>query len=93
MRRMKVFVEEDLEAEQHVVGIKRLAVRKTDAMTKREAEVLSVRRDFPRFGERRFRLLRKAVDMNQVTDGLPDDGERWRVHRSDGIESLRFGVE
>src|SRR5437879_11213845 len=70
LRSMYVFIEIDPETEEHIICIERLPVRESQSPPKHECVREAVWRDLPGLGERRFRLLRRPVDMDEV--GLHD---------------------
>ncbi len=93
LRSVHVFVEIHAEREEHIIRIERLPVRKFQSLPEHECVRKPIGRDFPGLGERRFRQLRCAVDVDEV--GLHDTNHlaRPRISGNQGIQGLWFATE
>ena len=66
LRGVHTFIKVDAKSEEHIVGVERMAVRKTQSLAKSECVLKTVGRNFPGFGEGRLRKLRSAIDVNEI---------------------------
>src|SRR5271154_496237 len=66
LRSVDIFVEVDAKREENVVGIQRVTVGELDSLAKNERVGEAIGRDFPGFGERGFRQLSGAIDMDKI---------------------------
>src|SRR4051812_41002983 len=80
LRRMQLFVEVDLEAEEDVVGIERLPVGKSNSAAKLEGVMKTVFRNFPRLGESRLAQLRHSINVYEVRSHPANYIAGWPVH-------------
>ncbi len=87
---MNFLVEVDLERKQHILGVERRAIGKAQTMAQLHRELPAILRHRPGFRQRRFRLLRRAIDVDQVRRQPADDLPRRCVGRGHRIQ--RFGL-
>src|SRR6202034_1126340 len=66
LRRVYFFVEIEVEAEDHIIGVERLTVGEAQALAEMQCVLLAVGRNAPGFREGRLGFLRGAVDVDQV---------------------------
>ncbi len=92
LRRPDFLVQVHPEREHHVVCVKGLTIGKADAAAQRQREAAAVGRDGPGARERRLRLLRFAIDVNQVRRRAGDDLLRRCVNGDNRVERSRLGA-
>src|ERR1700683_4887747 len=90
---MNSLIQIHLEAEDHVIGVDRMTVRKMQATAECETIPESIRRDVPRPGQSQLGLLRKPVDMDQITDHLRNDFPGGDISGGDRVQCFWFGTQ
>ena len=90
---MHVFVEIGTESEKHVIRVQRLPVREFQSLAQYECVGETVRRNLPGLGKRRFRQLRRAVDMDEVRLHDANDLAGSRIGCNQRIQRLWFAAE
>src|SRR5215467_4678070 len=86
---MSLFIQVYVEAEQHIISVKRVAVGKRDAAPQLECVVSSVSGNFPGLRQRSLCALRVEIDVNQVRKEEPDQLFRRQVDASNRVQGLR----
>ena len=82
-----------LEAKKYVGGRKRYAIGPGHAVAKFQRVGLVVRRDRPRFDQRRFGLLRSAIDPHQLAAGQDRIEIDGYAGEGDAVERARLAAE
>ena len=93
LRGMHIFIEIDPKSEEHIIRIERLPVRKFQSPPEHDCVRQAVWRDLPGLGQCRFRLLRRAVNMDEVGLHYANHFAGSRISGDQGIQSLRFAAE
>ncbi len=93
LRGVDLFVEIHAEGKENIICIQRLTVRKFYSLPQHEGVLKPVWRNLPGFGERWFRQLSRAVDMDEVGLHNADDLARSRICRNQGIQGLWFSTQ
>src|SRR5260370_30320407 len=93
LRRVNLLIQVDLEAEQHVISIKRVAIGKRDAPPQLERVVFSVPGNLPGLRQRPFCTLRGEIDVNQIRKEERNQLFLGKVDGSYRVESLRFRAQ
>src|SRR5215472_1197232 len=88
LRSIDLFVEIDLETEDHIVRIEGLAVREMQTAAKLQRILPAILRNLPRLRQGRLRLLRSAINVNQVSRKASNDFTRSLVKGENRIERL-----
>ena len=88
LRRVDFLVEIEIEAEDYVVGVERLAIRKAQAPAKMQRVLPAVRSGSPGFGEGGFSLLRGAVDIDKAGGKAANHVTRSCILGQDRVQGL-----
>ena len=78
---MSVFIQVDLETEEYVIGVNRMAVRKTQPVAQVQSVLEPIGGYLPGLCQSWFCILCKSIDVNQVASHLGDNFPRW-THRA-----------
>src|SRR5437879_5830103 len=93
LRSVDLLVQIDSESEEHIVRIQWLAIRKLQPLPQGESVCEAVGRNSPRFGQRGFRDLRRAVDMDQVSLHDADDLTGSRICCNQRVQRFGFAAK
>src|SRR4029077_9197538 len=73
LRRLRLFIQVDLETKEYVIGVNRMAIRKTQCVAQVKSVLKPVGGYLPRLCQSRLCVLGKSIDVNQVTSHLGDN--------------------
>src|SRR5437899_3451282 len=93
LRGVSVFVEVDLESEEHVIRVHRLAVGEFQAFAQEEGVSEAVGRHFPGFGKSGLGELSGAIDVDEIRLHDADDFAGAGVGGNQRIEGLWFAAQ
>src|SRR5580700_3049411 len=85
---MDIFVKIHLEAEDYVIGVDRMPIRKVQAMSQLQSVSETIRRHLPRLRQGGLSFLRKPVDVDQIAGHLRSDFPGRDVSGGDRVKSL-----
>ena len=91
LRGVNLLVQDRLEGKNYIVRIERVAVGELNTLPEFELPVKTVLRCFPGLRQRRLRIHRLPVDMNQVRHQALQHLARTGVAGDDPIQGLRLG--
>ena len=73
LRRIDCFIHINVEGEDHIVGVERMAVGKSNPLAELQGKGAAIGRDLPRFRQRGLSLLRRSVDLDEISHEASDD--------------------